>query len=226
MFKKPNIDIEDLEFYINEYVLNGGEPFTLIKKVKVDEILKEEIATRWNPLTRSNQYLGWNLKVKLTFFVTEGAIGRFFYDEIEMFNNNFKGDFIKKYLNYPINEFTYDGHVEELNDENNLTESIKKVLNEFNFVIGIVEQSVTNLVDKYFSYLNDEYLVSTEIYYPKDYTFLPQRKKRLPEKLQELQVFLDDMIENPIIRRVDVELVKKNKTKYLFLKVFLNESIN
>jgi len=33
MFKKPNIDIEDLEFYINEYVLNGGEPFTLIKKV-------------------------------------------------------------------------------------------------------------------------------------------------------------------------------------------------
>lgn len=130
MFKKPNIDIEDLEFYINEYVLNGGEPFTLIKKVKVDEILKEEIATRWNPLTRSNQYLGWNLKVKLTFFVTESAIGRFFYDEIEMFDKNFKGDFIKKYLNYPINEFTYDGYVEELNGENNLTESIKRILKE------------------------------------------------------------------------------------------------
>ena len=130
MFKKPNIDKEDIEFYINEFVLNGGEPFTLIKKVKVDKILKEEIATRWNPLTRSNQYLGWNLKVKLIFFVTEGAISRFFYDEIEMFNNNFKGDFIKKYLNYPINEFTYDGYVEELNDENNLTESIRKILKE------------------------------------------------------------------------------------------------
>lgn len=130
MFKKPNIDIEDLEFYINEYVLNGGEPFTLIKKVKVDEILKEEIATRWNPLTRSNQYLGWNLKVKLTFYVTEGAIGRFFYDEIEMFDRNFKGDFIKKYLNYPINEFTYDGYVKELNNEENLTESIRKILKE------------------------------------------------------------------------------------------------
>lgn len=130
MFKKPNIDIEDLEFYINEYVLNGGEPFTLIKKVKVDKILKEEIATRWNPLTRSNQYLGWNLKVKLTFYVTEGAIGRFFYDEIEMFDRNFKGDFIKKYLNYPINEFTYDGFVKELNNEENLTESIRKILKE------------------------------------------------------------------------------------------------
>jgi len=130
MFKKPNIDIEDLEFYINEYVLNGGEPFTLIKKVKVDKILKEEIATRWNPLTRSNQYLGWNLKVKLTFYVTEGAIDRFFYDEIEMFDRNFKGDFIKKYLNYPINEFTYDGYVEELNNEENLTESIRKILKE------------------------------------------------------------------------------------------------
>jgi hypothetical protein len=130
MFKKPNIDIEDLEFYINEYVLNGGEPFTLIKKVKVDKILKEEIATRWNPLTRSNQYLGWNLKVKLTFYVTEGAIGRFFYDEIEMFDRNFKGDFIKKYLNYPINEFTYDGYVKELNNEENLTESIRKILKE------------------------------------------------------------------------------------------------
>ena len=130
MFKKPNIDIEDLEFYINEYVLNGGEPFTLIKKVKVNKILKEEIATRWNPLTRSNQYLGWNLKVKLTFFVTESAIGRFFYDEIEMFDRNFKGDFIKKYLNYPINEFTYDGYVKELNNEENLTESIRKILKE------------------------------------------------------------------------------------------------
>lgn len=130
MFKKPNIDKEDIEFYINEFVLNGGEPFTLIKKVKVDKILKEEIATRWNPLTRSNQYLGWNLKVKLTFFVTEGAIGRFFYDEIEMFDRNFKGDFIKKYLNYPINEFTYDGYVKELNNEENLTESIRKILKE------------------------------------------------------------------------------------------------
>ena len=130
MFKKPNIDKEDIEFYINEYVLNGGEPFTLIKKVKVDKILKEEIATRWNPLTRSNQYLGWNLKVKLTFYVTEGAIGRFFYDEIEMFDRNFKGDFIKKYLNYPINEFTYDGYVKELNNEENLTESIRKILKE------------------------------------------------------------------------------------------------
>jgi hypothetical protein len=130
MFKKPNIDKEDIEFYINEFVLNGGEPFTLIKKVKVDKILKEEIATRWNPLTRSNQYLGWNLKVKLTFYVTEGAIGRFFYDEIEMFDRNFKGDFIKKYLNYPINEFTYDGYVKELNNEENLTESIRKILKE------------------------------------------------------------------------------------------------
>ena len=130
MFKKPNIDKEDIEFYINEFVLNGGEPFTLIKKVKVDKILKEEIATRWNPLTRSNQYLGWNLKVKLTFYVTENAIGRFFYDEIEMFDRNFKGDFIKKYLNYPINEFTYDGYVKELNNEENLTESIRKILKE------------------------------------------------------------------------------------------------
>ena len=130
MFKKPNIDKEDIEFYINEFVLNGGEPFTLIKKVKVDKILKEEIATRWNPLTRSNQYLGWNLKVKLTFYVTEGAIDRFFYDEIEMFDRNFKGDFIKKYLNYPINEFTYDGYVKELNNEENLTESIRKILKE------------------------------------------------------------------------------------------------
>ena len=130
MFKKPNIDKEDIEFYINEFVLNGGEPFTLIKKVKVDKILKEEIATRWNPLTRSNQYLGWNLKVKLTFYVTEGAIDRFFYDEIEMFDRNFKGDFIKKYLNYPINEFTYDGYLKELNNEENLTESIRKILKE------------------------------------------------------------------------------------------------
>jgi len=47
-----------------------------------------------------------------------------------MFDRNFKGDFIKKYLNYPINEFTYDGYVEELNDENNLTESIRKILKE------------------------------------------------------------------------------------------------
>lgn len=223
MFKKPNIDKEDIEFYINEYIINGGEPFNLIKKIRVDKILKEEIATRWNRITKSNQYLGWNLKVKLTFFVAEGSMGRI-YDEIEMFDKNFKGDFLKNYLNYPINEFTYDGYVEELGNEKNLTESIKQVLNEFNFITGIVGDSVDNLVKKYFSHLNDEYTISTEIYYPKDYDFLPKRKKRLPEKLQQLQVFLDEMVETPFISRVDVELVKQNNKKYVFLKVFLNET--
>ena len=67
MFKKPNIDKEDIEFYLNEYVLNDGDFFSVIKKIKVDKILKEQISTRWNPLTKSNTYQGWDLKVKLTF---------------------------------------------------------------------------------------------------------------------------------------------------------------
>lgn len=140
MFKKPNIDKEDIEFYLNEYVLNDGDFFSVIKKIKVDKILKEQIATRWNPLTKSNTYQGWDLKVKLTFFIPDGLlddekdyfkdheIGKIFQKEVERFNYSFKGDFLKKYLNYQINEFTYDGDVEELRNEKTLTELIKKVL--------------------------------------------------------------------------------------------------
>lgn len=140
MFKKPNIDKEDIEFYLNEYVINDGDFFNVIKKIKVDKILNEQIATRWNPLTKSNVYQGWDLKVKLTFFIPDGLLddekeyfkdhetGKIFQKEIERFNYNFKGDFLKKYLNYPINEFTYDGVVEELGNEKTLTELIKKVL--------------------------------------------------------------------------------------------------
>lgn len=140
--KKPKLDVEDVELYYNEIFLKSKK-FNFIKKIKVNEILKEEYETSWNPITKTLSNLGMNVKVRITVYMPKNimtydengdvvfktpSISEKVSEDISNLDTQIGINFFKKYLNYPLVSLNYEGKVDFIDDDDMLRETIKKFL--------------------------------------------------------------------------------------------------